>query len=79
LFVDGLVNGVGYLTRGIGWLIGAFDNAVVDGLVNGTGELLRGFGSALRSLQTGRIQTYLLGLISGIVILILVYRVAWPS
>ncbi|HKI83235.1 MAG TPA: hypothetical protein VKA63_02770, partial [Candidatus Krumholzibacteria bacterium] len=79
LIVDGIVNGVGYFTRALGWLVGAFDNAVVDGLVNGTGELLRSFGSALRGLQTGRIQTYLLGLISGLVILILVYRVAWPS
>jgi len=77
--VDGAVNGMGYLTRGASNFTGAFDKWVVDGLVNGTGELLRGLGAGLQTLQTGRIQTYLLGLISGLVILILVYRVAWPS
>ncbi len=77
--VDGAVNGVGYLTRGASNFTGAVDKWVVDGLVNGTGELFRGLGAALQTVQTGRIQTYLLGLISGLVILILVYRVAWPS
>jgi NADH-quinone oxidoreductase subunit L len=77
--VDGVVNWVGYLTKVHAWFVGGFDNKVVDGFVNGSGYLMRGFGSALRNVQTGRIQNYLLGLITGLVILILVYRVAWPS
>ena len=77
--VDGAVYGAGYLTRAATWLSGMTDRYFVDGLVNATGELMRTFGAVVSNLQTGRIQTYFLGLVSGLVILILVYRAAWPS
>jgi NADH-quinone oxidoreductase subunit L len=72
--IDGLVNGAGYATRGISWLFGMYDRYFVDGLVNGTGELIRQFGSLARQAQTGRIQTYFLGVISGLVLLIILYK-----
>jgi len=77
--VDGLVNGVGYANVGLAWFVGKFDHYIIDGLVNGTAEMCRAFGAAFRTLQTGRIQAYLFGLVAGLVVLIIVYRVAWPS
>jgi NADH-quinone oxidoreductase subunit L len=77
--VDGIVNGVGSVTLAMGWVSGSIDRWFVDGLVNAIGELMRSFGGVLSGLQTGRMQNYLLGLVSGLVILVLVYRVAWPS
>jgi NADH-quinone oxidoreductase subunit L len=77
--VDGLVNAAGYLTRAGAWLSGMNDRYFIDGLVNATGDLLRSLGGAVSQLQTGRVQTYFLGLVSGLVILILVYRAVWLS
>ncbi len=77
--VDGIVNGVGSVTKGFAWISGNIDRYFVDGLVNATGELMRAFGGVVSSVQSGRIQTYFLGLVSGLVVLVIVYRVAWPS
>jgi NADH-quinone oxidoreductase subunit L len=77
--VDGLVNASGYMLRAVTWISGMIDRYFVDGLVNATGDLMRSFGRVASAVQNGRIQTYFLGLVSGLVILILVYRVAWPS
>jgi NADH-quinone oxidoreductase subunit L len=75
--VDGLVNGVGYVTRFAGDVSGHLDRLFVDGLVNAIGDVLRGFGSMVSSWQTGRVQNYFLGLVGGLVVLILVYRTVW--
>jgi len=77
--VDGLVNGTGHFTKAAAFVSGMTDRYFVDGLVNATAELMRAFGAVVTSVQTGRIQTYFLALVSGLVVLILVYRVAWPS
>jgi len=77
--VDGLVNGTGHFTRAASWVSGMTDRYFVDGLVNATAELMKAFGSVFASVQTGRVQNYFLALVSGLVVLILVYRVAWPS
>jgi NADH-quinone oxidoreductase subunit L len=79
LIIDGIVNGTGHITRASGWLVGQHDRWIIDGLVNATGEVLRSIGAFVGSLQTGRVQNYYLGLVSGLVILILVYRVAFSS
>lgn len=77
--VDGVVNGVGHLTRFAGSAFGLIDRLVVDGLVHAIADLLRGVGGLVSSWQTGRVHNYLLGLTGGLVILILVYRTVWLS
>lgn len=68
--IDGIVNGMATLWRGIAIFTGKFDNGVVDGLVNLSGGVVGFSGSMLRKLQTGRVQTYLLLSIMGIIILL---------
>ena len=68
--IDGIVNGMATLWRGIAIITGKFDNGVVDGLVNLSGGVVGFSGSMLRKLQTGRVQTYLLLSIMGIIILL---------
>ena len=75
--IDGIVNGVGAMGRWAGALGGQTDRWVVDGLVNATGDLLRGIGAWMSSWQTGRVQNYFLGLVSGLIVLILVVRAGW--
>lgn len=46
-----------------------FDRNIVDGAVNGTGAAVRGVGSALRQIQTGRVQNYALGIAIGLIVM----------
>ncbi|ARM31085.1 NADH-quinone oxidoreductase subunit L [Prosthecochloris sp. HL-130-GSB] len=57
--VDGLVNGAGAITRRVGFFAGGFDRYVVDGMVNFTAFFVQTSGAALKKLQTGKVQTYL--------------------
>ena len=75
--IDGIVNGVGAVGRWSSALSGQTDRWVVDGLVNATGDVLRSIGNWLSSWQTGRVQNYFLGLVTGLVVLILVVRAGW--
>ena len=68
--VDGVVAFFAAVTRAAAWLTGALDARVVDGAVNGVAEALLGGGRALRRLQTGRINQYVLGAAVGIVLLL---------
>ena len=73
--VDGIVNGVGVVTRDIlAAFTGAFDNRVVDGLVNRVAQVTWAVGGRIRRIQTGAIQTYLFVVLAGIVLLILIFR-----
>lgn len=67
--VDRVVMGI---SGGLAW----FDRNVVDGAVNGVGWLARRAGDALRRLQTGRVQDYAQGVFWGVVVLLLVARLA---
>ncbi len=67
--IDGIVNGVATVFRGIGWFVGKFDNIVIDGFVNLTAQTTGFFGAAFRKVQTGRIQAYLIFTIVGLMIL----------
>ncbi len=67
---DGIVNGFAALWRMFGVFIGKFDNVVVDGLVNLSGGVIGFSGSMLRKLQTGRLQTYLLLSVIGVILLL---------
>ena len=73
--VDGIVNGVGTVTRDIlAAFVGFFDNRVVDGLVNRVAQVTWAVGGRIRRIQTGAIQTYLFVVLAGIVLLILIFR-----
>jgi NADH-quinone oxidoreductase subunit L len=64
--VDGVVNGISVLARAACWVTGAIDSYLVDGLVNFIAEGTLNAGTKLRSLQTGRIQNYVYGILGGI-------------
>ena len=64
--VDGIVNGAGVLGRGAAWVTGAIDKYLVDGAVNFVAEGTLAFGNRLRQVQTGRIQSYVYGLLGGV-------------
>ena len=73
--VDGIVNGVGVVTRDIlAAFVGFFDNRVVDGFVNRVAQVTWAVGGRIRRIQTGAIQTYLFVVLAGIVLLILIFR-----
>ncbi len=67
--IDGLVNMTAYFTRAIAWLKGLIDEKVVDGLVNLLADTIIEAGGQLRRVQTGRIQTYVILLLAGIIVL----------
>ena len=79
IVIDGIVNGAGYLSRAASALSGGTDKWVVDGLVNSVGILLGNIGGFVGTWQTGRVQNYFLGLVSGLVVLILLVRAGWLS
>lgn len=57
--LDGVVNGAGATAKGIaGWVYRNIDQRVVDGAVNGTGSVAQGSGSALRPVQSGKVNQY---------------------
>ncbi len=59
------MDGVGSLGRALSELGRWIDTHIVDGAVDGIGELTGAAGSAVRTIQTGKVQSYLLvGLIS---------------
>ena len=72
--VDGLVNGAGWVTRGGAFLSGKFDTYVVDGLVNASAWISGFLGLALRKLQTGKIQSYVLFAVLGVMLFYFVFR-----
>jgi NADH-quinone oxidoreductase subunit L len=64
--VDGIVNGIAVVMRLVAWINGAIDQYVVDGLVNFVAEGTLAAGAKLRTVQTGRIQNYVYGLLGGV-------------
>ena len=67
--IDGLVNFSAWITRQLSYLTGFFDNIVVDGMVNLTATATGWGGAALRKFQTGRVQTYIVFVIIGVILL----------
>jgi len=72
--VDGLVNGTGWLTRGVSFISGKIDTVVVDGAVNMTAYLSGVLGLVLRKFQTGKVQTYIMFVVLSVVIFYFLYR-----
>ena len=72
--IDGIVNGTATITRHTSFASGTFDKVVVDGLVNLTGAVTGFFGLVFRKLQTGKVQTYLVMVLTGIIILFFIFK-----
>jgi NADH-quinone oxidoreductase subunit L len=72
--VDGAVNGAGRVTRGVAFVSGKFDTYVVDGLVNFSAYLSGFFGLVLRKFQTGKVQTYVLYAVLGVMVFYFIFR-----
>ncbi|HTO93585.1 MAG TPA: NADH-quinone oxidoreductase subunit L, partial [Bacteroidota bacterium] len=72
--IDGAVNGAGSLTRVTSFVSGKFDTYVVDGFVNSTAYLSGFFGLVLRKFQTGRVQTYVLFAVLGVMVFYFIFR-----
>jgi len=72
--IDGLVNAVALLTKALGsFVYGIVDQLGVDGVVHGLSAAADGAGSALRKMQTGRVQQYAASVVGGVLALIIVF------
>lgn len=69
--VDRIVNIAGYLTVIVAHLVGRFDKIIIDGSVGGMAWLAGFLGNRVRGIQNGKIQSYFVALIIGILIVIL--------
>ncbi len=69
--IDGLVNLAGAVGRFLGWIDAAIDRIFVDGAVNAVANATIGLGKSFRTIQTGRIQTYLYGALGGALVVVL--------
>lgn len=72
--IDGIVNGVGASTVLLSRVVAGFDTYVVDGLVNMIAGVAQFTGLLFRQLQTGRIQTYVVYVVLGVVVLFFAFR-----
>jgi len=63
-----VVGGPGRLAAA--WAAFTFDKRIIDGAVNGVATLVRGGGDRLRSVQTGFVRNYALGIAGGVVALL---------
>jgi len=52
------------------WAASVFDARIIDGAVNGVAALVRGGGNRLRTVQTGYVRNYALGVAAGAVALL---------
>ncbi len=72
--IDGAVNGAASVTRLWSTLSGKFDHYVVDGFVNFTAWFTGILGRGARKVQTGRVQTYIVFALLGVIIIFYVFR-----
>jgi len=70
--VDGAVNGAARAYAAIARGAWSFDGSVVDGAVGGLAALTRKAGTRVRSIQTGRVQTYQRLALAAVVLALLV-------
>jgi NADH-quinone oxidoreductase subunit L len=72
--IEGMVNGIGAAGIGVARLAGTLDVYVVDGIVSFLAGTTQFLGMMMRQLQTGKIQTYVVYIVIGVVILFFVFR-----
>jgi NADH-quinone oxidoreductase subunit L len=71
---DAIVNAVGGATKYLGGLVyNGLDQRGVDGVFNGLSAVADSAGSALRKMQTGRVQQYASGVVAGALILVVLF------
>jgi NADH-quinone oxidoreductase subunit L len=70
--VDAVVNAAGRGWVGLSEQAWRFDGSIIDRVVNGVGSVSRSLGTALRRIQTGRLQSYQRLTLGAVVILMLV-------
>jgi NADH:ubiquinone oxidoreductase subunit 5 (subunit L)/multisubunit Na+/H+ antiporter MnhA subunit len=69
-YIDDLYNLlVKYGVLGLAYVAQAFDTYVIDGVVNGVASLVAGVGRGVRRVETGQVQTYMLGFFGGVAVL----------
>jgi NADH-quinone oxidoreductase subunit L len=73
--IDGVVNGVGRFGYWLANVSSRIDSRFIDGIVNGLGSLANKAGSALRLVQTGQGQTYLLVALLTVLLLLALFAV----
>jgi NADH-quinone oxidoreductase subunit L len=72
--IDAVVNGAAFLTMKLGsFVYGTVDQKGVDGVVHGISAAADSAGSALRKMQTGRVQQYAASFVGGALILVVVF------
>jgi NADH-quinone oxidoreductase subunit L len=75
-FIDGGVNGAGWLTRTLGTLSSLWDKYIIDGLcVNGPAYLAKALSYPVRVIQWGLVQWYALVMVGGLVGLVWYYAI----
>jgi NADH-quinone oxidoreductase subunit L len=67
--IDAVVNGTAKLAYVFSAMSAWFDRNVIDGAVNGSGNVAALFGRGLRTIQTGKVQYYAVGLFAGVIVL----------
>ena len=73
IVLDGIINGIGKLGLMIGrGLRYGFDLPVVNGAADGVATGTRNLGGLLRKVQTGKVQQYLAGSVTGLVVLVII-------
>ena len=71
--LDGIVNGAGAGTRGLGQLVNLFDRGVIDRAVNGIAGTAGATGGLLKYIQSGNVQRYMAFLFVGVLVLAIVF------
>jgi len=69
--IDKIIHGLTYLQVGLAHITGWSDRYIIDGIVNGVAHSSKGIGLITRSLANGKIQSYLLWALAGLLIFIL--------
>lgn len=72
-FIDGIVNGLAWLSKWFAKFVGLFDNSIIDGFVNLVADSTGALGGVTRRLQTGKVQTYIILAIIGLTVFIYIF------
>ena len=72
--VDGIVNGLATLSRGVSVVVGGIDKYLVDGIVNTIAAFIKRLMSPLlRAAQTGFTQNYALVMVLGLMVAVALF------
>lgn len=66
--IDGIVNTIGKLGIILAAITAFFDRYVVDGLINMLGSISKSIGNFTRHFQTGRFQSYVVGMLIAVLV-----------